>query len=146
MTSFQGLLRVELVKLLAMSIKHKHMSWYIDPVDLASVLDLSYQGRLHLKEIQNGFLLSWFMKGQCVNTWAIGTPSLYEARAQAMSIVHDALRETARSLVQSLPVIAISGIMPDSITGCSPKPLPTCPPPSCVECGCSKPQPLYGLR
>lgn len=123
------------------------MAWYTEPQTGTSLLTLPYDMGLHLEEIRGGFVLTWLHKTTPIQQWSLNTPSLYEARARSMEIMHEALKESARYLVSSLPVIAYTGPALEEVTACMPKYRPPCPP--CngpQECECKPPTYKYSMR
>ena len=121
------------------------MAWYTQPQTGASILTLPYDQSLHLEEVMGGFVLTWLHRDHPVQQWSLNTPSLYEARARAMEVFHDALKETARYITAHLPVITYLTPQLEEVTGCMPKFKQTCPP--CEqECECKPPVHRYALR
>jgi hypothetical protein len=121
------------------------MAWFTQPQTGASILTLTYDMSLHLEEIRGGFVLTWLHRQNQIQQWSLNTPSLYEARARSMEIIHDALRETARYLTSSLPVIAYQVPRLDEVTACMPKFKHSCPP--CEqECECKPPTHKYAYQ
>lgn len=110
------------------------MPWYIDVSDNGSYLNLPNGMRLRLLEGLGYFHLALLHNQTIIAQWNISTASLYEARAQAMTIAYNTFKEMLTHLTMHQPIFeGTIGDTPATIRGCYP-PISKCTRKHCTTC------------